>query len=65
MNISWQNTPHRLSHYKPHESTIQLGNVTCPVPVHKIAYLEKLNKLRINVFGYEDEEVFPLHVSKR
>ncbi|GBN27496.1 hypothetical protein AVEN_67556-1 [Araneus ventricosus] len=47
------------------EQELRLGNVTCPVQPCKVPIIEKLNNLRINVFGYEDEEVFPLYISKR
>ncbi|GFR06857.1 PR domain zinc finger protein 4 [Trichonephila clavata] len=46
------------------ESEIKLGNVKCPVHVTNISTLEKLNNVRINVFGFEDE-IFPLYVSSR
>ncbi|GBN47954.1 hypothetical protein AVEN_10326-1 [Araneus ventricosus] len=47
------------------EQELRLGNVTCPVQHCKVSIIENLNNLRINVFGYEDEEVFPLYISKR
>ncbi|GBM75094.1 hypothetical protein AVEN_197451-1 [Araneus ventricosus] len=47
------------------EQELRLGNVTCPVQPCKVPIIENLNNLRINVFGYEDEEVFPLYISKR
>ncbi|GFW95212.1 c2H2-type domain-containing protein [Trichonephila clavipes] len=53
-----------IHHYIPHESKIKLGNVKCPVPLTSISTLEKLNNVRINVFGFEDE-ILPLHVSSR
>ncbi|GBO33857.1 hypothetical protein AVEN_181548-1 [Araneus ventricosus] len=55
----------RVSHYTPHEQEIKLDGAECPVPLNKIPIVERLNNLRINVFGYEENEVFPLYVSKR
>ncbi|GBM57571.1 hypothetical protein AVEN_97677-1 [Araneus ventricosus] len=55
---------YRASHYTPHEQEITLDGVECPVPLNKIPVVERLNNLRINVFGYEENEVFPLYVSK-
>ncbi|GBN16724.1 PR domain zinc finger protein 4 [Araneus ventricosus] len=55
----------RVSHYTPHEQEIKLDGVECPVPLNKIPIVERLNNLRINVFGYEENVVFPLYVSKR
>ncbi|GBM38893.1 hypothetical protein AVEN_49754-1 [Araneus ventricosus] len=57
--------PQRVSHYTSMEQELLLGNVTCPVQPCKVPIIEKLNNLRINVFGYEDDEVFPLYISKR
>ncbi|GBN56669.1 hypothetical protein AVEN_110036-1 [Araneus ventricosus] len=55
----------QVSHYTPHEQEIKLDGVECSVPLNKIPIVERLNNLRINVFGYEENEVFPLYVSKR
>ncbi|GBM47570.1 Zinc finger protein 287 [Araneus ventricosus] len=55
----------RVSHYTLHEQEIKLDGVECPVPLNKIPIVERLNNLRINVFGYEENAVFPLYVSKR
>ncbi|GBO23881.1 hypothetical protein AVEN_254305-1 [Araneus ventricosus] len=56
---------YRVSHYTPHEQEIKLDGMECPVPLNKIPIVERLNNLRINVFGYEENEVFPLYVPKR
>ncbi|CAL1297347.1 unnamed protein product [Larinioides sclopetarius] len=55
----------RVSHYTPHEQDIKLDGVACPVLLNKIPTVERLNNLRINVFGYEENQVFPLYISKR
>ncbi|GBM21452.1 hypothetical protein AVEN_161062-1 [Araneus ventricosus] len=55
----------RASHYTSHEQEIKLDGVECPVLLNKIPIVERLNNLRINVFGCEENEVFPLYVSKR
>ncbi|GBM76239.1 hypothetical protein AVEN_105421-1 [Araneus ventricosus] len=47
------------------EQELRLGNVTCLLQPCKVTIIENLNNLRINVFAYEDEEVFPLYFSKR
>ncbi|GBN27391.1 hypothetical protein AVEN_80284-1 [Araneus ventricosus] len=56
---------YRVSHYTPHEQEIKIEGVECPVPLNKIPIVERLNNLRINVFDYEENEVFPLYVFKR
>ncbi|XP_054718997.1 uncharacterized protein LOC129228343 [Uloborus diversus] len=57
--------PERVSHYIPHEADIKMEGVEYPVPVNKIGAIEKMNNLRINVFGCENDEIFPLYVSER
>ncbi|GFU21074.1 c2H2-type domain-containing protein, partial [Nephila pilipes] len=64
LKIDYKNNANSIHHYIPHESEIKLGNVKCPVPVTSISTLEKLNNVRINVYGFEDE-IFPLYVSSR
>lgn len=65
LNITREHNPHRVSHYLSHEHEIQLGSLSHPIPVTKIYIMEKLNNLRINVFGCEEDEVFPLYISER
>ncbi|GBM50975.1 hypothetical protein AVEN_114624-1 [Araneus ventricosus] len=55
----------RVSYYSPMRQELRLGNVACPVEPCKVRTIENLNNLRINVFGYEDDEIFPLYISKR
>jgi hypothetical protein len=64
LNIDQQQHANRVSHYTPHEGEIEMGNVECPVPISKIPKLERLNNIRINVYGYEDDEIFPLYISQ-
>ncbi|XP_054723117.1 uncharacterized protein LOC129233064, partial [Uloborus diversus] len=65
MNIHWERHPERVSHYTQHESDIKMEGVEFPVPLTKIPSIEKMNNLRINVFGCDNNEVFPLCISKR
>ena len=65
MQITRTEEPQRVSHYKPHEDEIQMGNVKCPVAWQDIPLIEKLNNLRINVFIYQEKEVCPLYISKK
>ncbi|XP_054720146.1 uncharacterized protein LOC129229795 [Uloborus diversus] len=65
MNTSRKDHAERVSNYTPHESTIKMDGVEFPVPLTKIPSIEKMNDLRINVFGCEEAEIFPLYISKR
>ncbi|GBN22790.1 hypothetical protein AVEN_104503-1 [Araneus ventricosus] len=57
--------PQRVYRYASLEQELRLGNVTCPVQPCKVPIIENLNNLRINMFGFEDDEVFPFYISKR
>ena len=39
-------------------------NVVFPVSQRQCNKIEKQNSIRINVFGYEEEQPFPIHISK-
>lgn len=40
-------------------------NVSFPMKISNINIFETNNNLIINVFGYEDNEVYPLHISSK
>ncbi|XP_054720149.1 uncharacterized protein LOC129229797 [Uloborus diversus] len=42
-----------------------MDGLTYPVSVQKIPVVERQNDLRINVFGYEDGQIFPVYISKK
>lgn len=56
--------PHRIHHYRPYESELNLDGIDFPVPISQIAKFEKQNKLNVNVFGFEKDDLFPVHISK-
>ena len=56
--------PQRVHKYFKHLDKINLDGIHFPTPLNEIKKFEKLNKIRINVFGYESKVVFPLYVSK-
>ena len=42
-----------------------MRGISYPIPLKNIARLEKENRnVLINLFGYEDEKVFPLYITK-
>lgn len=63
--ITRENHPYRVAHYQEKEEELKMGNVTCPVHPSKVRVIERLNNLRINIYGYEDDKVLPLYISKR
>lgn len=65
LNLDRTQNPKRLSHCVPLEDTIKIGKVSRPVKVKSIPTLENLNNFRMNVFGLEDQEIYPLYVSPK
>lgn len=59
--------PERVAHYYEHEKSFCDNGIEYPVKLCDVAKLEKLNKLSINVFGYEEtknkHEIYPLYIS--
>jgi len=54
---------HRVCNYKPYENELNLDNITFPFKVSQTEKFERMNQLSINVFGYENEHFFPIHIS--
>ena len=59
-----ENHPERVNKYFQHLDKVNFEGINFPTPLNDIKKFEKLNKISINVFGYERKVVFPLHVSK-
>ena len=56
--------PERQSHYLKYEHDLNMKGIEYPVPISKAEMFEKLNDISVNVFGFEDGEVFPLYLTK-
>ena len=57
----------RTKSYKEHEDQLEFAGVRWPATLIEIPKVEKLNQIRINVYGFDDElntGVFPLYISK-
>lgn len=54
----------RISKYKDYVKELKFRNITFPVKMKDILVFEKQNEISVNVFGYEKEEIFPLHITK-
>ncbi|VDI63265.1 Hypothetical predicted protein [Mytilus galloprovincialis] len=59
-----ERNPDRVSHYMKYEDSLNLTGFDFPVSLSKVEKFEKQNSLSINVFGWEDGEVFPLYMTK-
>ena len=54
----------RIVKYKDHISSINIEGISFPVKMSDIQRFEKQIKLSVNVFGYEKNEVFPIHITR-
>ena len=61
--VTRTNNPDRVSQYKQHESSLDWSNIKFPTPLSDVPKFEKKNEISVNVFGYEDDIVFPLHIT--
>ena len=55
--------PQRVSKYKNYLGTVDYTDIEFPVKINQYNKIEKMNSIRINVFGYENKNVFSLYVS--
>jgi hypothetical protein len=57
--------PHRLHQYRQYEHELQTEGLNWPLPISQVAKFETLNKISVNIFGWEEEEVIPLQITKQ
>ena len=57
--------PQRLKKVdKQYIDNLDYSNIIFPVSQKQYNKIEKQNSIRINVFGYEEEQPFPIHISE-
>lgn len=54
----------RVSKYIQYQNDLDFTDITFPVRVNDVLKFEKKNGISVNVFGYEKQEVYPLHLTK-
>ena len=55
----------RVQHYRCFEGELNVNGITFPMKVSDVTKFEKQNPaLSINLFGYEEKELFPLYITK-
>ena len=59
-----KDNPNRVSNYVQYESSYDWSMISSPTPISDIIKFEKKNNISINVFGWEDEEIFPLQITQ-
>ncbi|KAK3754327.1 hypothetical protein QZH41_017838 [Actinostola sp. cb2023] len=63
--VPWGSHPHRVNHYKPYESELNMAGIDYPVKIDQVKKFERQNPtISVSVFGYEENELFPLYVTK-
>ena len=60
--VSRKNHPCYASHYIPYEQELKL-EIDFPTPLSQIPAFEKSNGVSINVFGLENEQIYPLQIT--
>ena len=55
------NKPQRITKYKKYIGDLNYEGITFPVTIKQIPKIEKQNNICFNIFGYEDNQVYPLH----
>lgn len=57
--------PNRVINYKRYESEVNMQGIDYPVAVKDINRFEKQNEqISVNVFGFEDDDVYPVRITK-
>jgi hypothetical protein len=60
-----RHNPSRVSNYLQYTKELNMKGIQYPVKLLQIERFEKQNHVSINVFGYEDREIFPMRITKR
>lgn len=58
------NHAERVSHYQKYEHELNMKGIEYPMSLMKMEKFEKQNEISVNVFGFEDGEIFPLFLTK-
>lgn len=57
--------PNRVSHYQKYETELKMSGISYPVKIKQIPKFESQNNVSVNVIGFENNEFFPIYISKR
>ena len=59
LDICDKSNPERVSQYANHLKLFKYEEKDMPMKIDKIMHFEKRNQLRINVFGIEENSIYP------
>jgi len=62
--VRYQDQPHRIHHYRPYQNELNFNGVDFPVSINKVTKFENQNQIAVNVFGFEQGDLFPLYITK-
>ena len=63
--VSWKDHNNRVSNYIPFEDELNMNGILLPMEIPDIPKFELMNKISINVFGYESQKIFPLYITSQ
>jgi len=52
--------PSRINHYTRFANDLNFTNIEFPVKITNVKKFEKMNRLSVHVFGYEEGDILPL-----
>lgn len=58
------NNPNRVSNNTSYQGELHFMNIPSPVRVADDPKFEKKNDISVNVFGYERQDIYPIHLIK-
>ena len=57
--------PEEVEYYKPFETNLDMGGISFPVSLASLNRFENQNDgLSVNIFGFENNEIYPLRITK-
>ncbi|XP_031556515.1 uncharacterized protein LOC116293254 [Actinia tenebrosa] len=63
--IHRRDQPHRVQHYMRYEDELNMEGIEFPVKISQVGKVERQNSgLSINIFCFENNELFPLYITK-
>ncbi|KAK3747985.1 hypothetical protein QZH41_003960 [Actinostola sp. cb2023] len=62
--VERHSNPERIHHYQPYLNQLNFNDIEFPVSISKIPKFEKQNQISVNVFGFEEGALFPVHISE-
>ncbi|CAC5362600.1 unnamed protein product [Mytilus coruscus] len=63
---NFQQNPENVENYVPFVNSVNMTGIEYPTPLSQISQFEKQNNnISVNIFGYEEGEIFPLYITKK